>query len=159
VGREFFRLPDPGVLPDGLRLRLGWRAGVRHHAGHGGGTVWAGDFRQPWALLVRWNRTDLIFHRSRCRGACVASQWARSKWAGPSTRFSGSFRSDPPSWYRGLASVKNSEKPRDGVMVSQWTVVTAQNPTGALDFVVPTPDVPLVSAWLRGSAGTGNSVL
>jgi hypothetical protein len=40
---------------------------------------------------------------------------------------------------------------RDGVMVPKWTVVTARKPeTGTVDFVLPTPDAQLVTAWLTG---------
>jgi hypothetical protein len=47
--------------------------------------------------------------------------------------------------------VPSGEKLRDGVMVPKWTVVTAKKPgIGAVDFVLPTPDVQLVTAWLTG---------
>lgn len=47
--------------------------------------------------------------------------------------------------------VLGGEKLRDGVMVPKWTVVTAKKPgIGAVDFVLPTPDVQLVTAWLTG---------
>lgn len=47
--------------------------------------------------------------------------------------------------------IPSGEKLRDGVMVPKWTVVTAKKPgIGAVDFVLPTPDVQLVTAWLTG---------
>jgi hypothetical protein len=45
-------------------------------------------------------------------------------------------------------NVDHRQKVCDGVMVSRWIVITARNPTGSLDFVIPFPDVPLVTTWL-----------
>jgi hypothetical protein len=55
-----------------------------------------------------------------------------------------------PPGTREVLKVRNIERLRDGVMTPQWTVVSARGAVGSLDFVVPTPDVPLVSAWLYG---------
>jgi hypothetical protein len=59
-------------------------------------------------------------------------------------------RTRPPSL--GELNVDRSQKAGDGVMVSRWMVVTARYPAGTLDFVVPFPDVALVTAWLNKSA-------
>jgi hypothetical protein len=47
--------------------------------------------------------------------------------------------------------IPGGERLRDGVMVPKWTIVTARKPeAGTVDFVLPTPDVQLVTAWLTG---------
>lgn len=65
-----------------------------------------------------------------------------------------SIQARPPGLCE-LIFVSDAEKLRGGVIVPQWTVVTARSPVGTLDLVVPTADVPLVSAWLNGGSGMG----
>lgn len=55
-------------------------------------------------------------------------------------------------------NVDHGQKICDGVMVDKWIVVTARNPKGTLKFVVPYPDVPLVTAWLCRDIGDLPSV-
>jgi hypothetical protein len=49
-------------------------------------------------------------------------------------------------------NVDRRQKVCDGVMVSRWMFVTARYPAGSIDFVVPFPDVPLITAWLCRTA-------
>ena len=56
-----------------------------------------------------------------------------------------------PGW-RELDHVPGGQKLRDGVMVPKWTVVSARQSAGSVEFLVPTPDVALVTGFLTGGS-------
>jgi hypothetical protein len=59
---------------------------------------------------------------------------------------------DHREWSRSDAGVM---MPGEGGLVPKWMVVTARSTQGSLDFMIPSPDTPLVTAWLSDDIDGG----
>lgn len=56
-----------------------------------------------------------------------------------------------PADHREPGVKKGVRTASSGLAMPVFTVVTGDGAAGSLDFVVPSPDVPLVVAWLDGT--------